>query len=251
MRTATHRSVGQVLTDDEGREFDLPIIDTYGDPSWTALVDDLPDGRVLVSYLVVDEGRTDLNPAEQECWGWDWVVLESQRDADALSERLNACDICGEYRDTHTLEYFEPDDLHEWVNADSAATHDGRAFFFEKYEHGAVIYALRGESSQVDRQWDVTPIAGWMKAQEDLIPTEEYSIEYMARESLAEYTSWCNGDIYGIVHAVYIHMPTHGREHAVEDDPWECVEDEACWGYIGSEYAETEMKAEHQARLNA
>lgn len=240
MRTATHRSVGQTLTDDDGREFELPIVDTIGDPSWTALVDDLPDGRVLVSYLVYDDGRDDLNPAEEDCSGWrEFIVLNSQRDADILSERLNACSQCGEYRDTHTLEYFEEDDLHEFVNERRDAIANKRAFLFEKYEHGLVNYALRGESSQVDRQWDVSPVAGFMWADDDW--GADVDMEDAARNFLSTYTAWCNGDVYGVVHAFYVKR--HGEWLLDEGDT------DSCWGFIGSDYAEAEMKAGHNHYL--
>lgn len=233
MRTATHRSVGQTLTDDQGREFDLPIVDTFGDPSWTALVDDLPDGKVLVSYLVTDpDGAQGFHPLN-DCEGLEYVILESQRDADALSERLNSCATCGETADFHEPANYYEDDFHEFVpNEDAIATRKGQAFFFEKYEHGQVRYALRGESSQVDRQWDVTPVAGWLKVPADFTPP----YEDVARNILQEYTDWCNGNVYGIVHAWY----------RAEGDDW--VQDgneEACWGYIG-DYAETEMRSEHE-----
>lgn len=84
MRTATHRSVGQTLTDDEGREFELPIPDTMGDPAWSAEISDLPDGRVLVSYLVVDDDAEHMDPRQDDRSGWqEVIILDNQRDADA------------------------------------------------------------------------------------------------------------------------------------------------------------------------
>lgn len=245
MRTATHRSVGQVLTDDEGREFELPIVDAIYEPSDSAIVSDLPDGRVLISYLVVDDDAEHQNPAKEDCSGWqEFIVLDSQRDADELSSKLNDCE-CG----YHYADHLDDDgnmrtDLDTWLNCDGyvkpparQAIEDGRAFLFEKYEHGLVNYALRGESSQVDRQWDVSPVAGFMWADDDW--GKDVNIEEMARSFLETYTDWCNGNVYGIVHAYFTDQ--HGTGWTLLDD-----ETESCWGFIGSEYAEREMKSEHE-----
>lgn len=241
MKVSTHRTVGQTLTDDEGREFELPIVDDIYDPSHTAIVSDLPDGRVLISYLVVDEDAEHMDP-RQDCSGWqEFDILDSQRDADELSSKLNDCE-CG----YHYADHLDDDgnmrtDLDTWLNCEGyvkpparQAIDAGRAFLFEKYEHGLVCYALKGESSQVDRQWDVSPVAGFMWADDDW--GADVDIEDAARNFLETFTDWCNGNIWGIVHAWY----------GLVDDAWVEVADyESCWGYIG-DYAETEMRFEHE-----
>lgn len=245
MRTATHRSVGQTLTDDEGREFELPIADMMGDPAWSAEISDLPDGRVLVSYLVVDEDAQHLDPRE-DCNGWqEFIVLDNQSDADELSSMLNDCTACGYHRSDHSAESNGGHDPLQWIGCDEFVQSDarvaldaGRAFLFEKYEHGLVRYALRGESSQVDRQWDVSPVAGFMWADDDWGP--DVDIEEMARGFLETFTSWCNSDVYGIVHAWFTDQ--HGTGWTQDDDD---ENTESCWGFIGHDYAEAELKAEH------
>lgn len=248
MRTATHRSVGQTLTDDEGREFELPIADTLGDPSWNAIVSDLPDGRVLVSYLVVDDDAGHQDPSKEDCSGWQvFKVLWSQRDADELSAMFE-CESCGNgYRDHLDDDGQMRTDLDTWLNCDgwqqppaAKAVDEGRAFLFERYEHGLVNYGLRGESSQVDRQWDVTAVAGFMWADDDW--GADVDIKEMARSFLETYTAWCNGEVYGIVHAHYTDQ--HGTGWEQDGD------EEACWGFIGHEFAETEMKSEHEHTIN-
>lgn len=240
MRTSTSNTITQVLTDDEDREFELPIADRIYDPSDTALVGTMADGRMVVSYLVCDDSCSTENPAEEDCSGWqEFMVLRSQRDADILSERLNTCDQCGEYFDIHTLEYFDEADLHEPVSARRTAIAAKRAFMFEKYEHGLVNYALRGESSAVDREWDVSPVAGFMWADDDW--GDDVDMVEAARGFLRTYTAWCNGEVYGVVHAFYVRR--HGEwiiDEADTDD---------CWGFIGHEHAEAEMKAGHEHYL--
>ncbi len=233
MTIQTLRTRTDVFTDRDGREFALPVAGehNYDDP----LVRDLDNGRVLVSYMVNDNDSYDLDPSKEDCWGWEMVLLDSQRDADKLSERLNACDVCSTHPEWHTAEYDEGEPFdHEWVNADHQATIDGRAFFIEKYEHGQVRYALQGESSAVDRQWDVTGTAGWMISDGDW--GADVDLEEMARNSLAEYTSWCNGDVWGVVH----------QEYEETEAGWETWgEYESCWGHIGSEYAESVLTEDH------
>lgn len=236
MKTYTRHTV----THDD-LELEIPFVDPYGmDIEDNMLFGRTPEGKIIVSYLLHDADSSHMDPSKEECWGWDpWVVLGSQRDADALGEMLNACAECGEYADTHTLEFFEPDDLHEFVNSHRSAMRAGRAFYFEKYEHGNVIYALRGESSQVDRQWDVTSIAGFMEASGEWTEGEwgaNADYEQAARDSLDEYTNWCNGWVYGIVHCFYEPDGTF-------------IRDESCWGFIGAEYAERELKDEHEGCL--
>lgn len=54
-----------------------------------------------------------------------------------------------------------------------------------------------------------------------------------AQSCLDEYVKWCNGDCYGIVVETF----------TKEGDEWVQTEEDACWGFIGGEYAEQEMKS--------
>jgi hypothetical protein len=63
-----------------------------------------------------------------------------------------------------------------------------------------------------------------------------------AKGCLDEYIKWCNGDCYGIV------VETYTREDSESD--WELVESDHCWGYIGSEYAEEEVKGLFESTCN-
>lgn len=238
-----HRSA--VFTDDQGREFNLPVVTEHVDDFHGPLVSDLPNGNVLVSYMVLDDDAWYLGDDFKDPHGWQqFTILESQRDADALSAQLNECGHCGEDRHDHGSEGDE--DAygvwdHDWVPNDAAkALEAGRAFFFEKYEHGMVRYALLGESSQVDRQWDVTPVAGFLWADDDW--GEGVDLEQAARDFLQSYTDWCNGNVWGIVHVEFTDQQGLG---------WSQVgDDETCWGYIGDDHAAEIMKEEHEWRLS-
>lgn len=245
VRAVLHRDA--VFTDDEGREFDLPVVTEHVDDYHGPLVSDLPNGNVLVSYMVYDDDAYHLNPAE-ECSGWrQFTILDSQRDADELSAQLNDCESCGYgYADHLDADGNPRDDLEDWLGCDGwsepealTALKAGRAFLFEKYEHGLVNYALRGESSQVDRQWDVTPIAGFMWADDEW--GEGVDLEAAARGFLRAYTDWCNGNVWGVVH----------QEYMVHEGEWSALaDDETCWGYIGDDHAADVMKEEHEWRLS-
>jgi hypothetical protein len=192
-----------VYTHDDGTTWNLPILDPYdeGIIDDTATLIETVDG-VMLTYLVHDEHGGQMTDRDDLFHGWEYMVLESQRDADELSERLTD----GEWRD---------------------ALDNGYGFLFEKYEHGQVVYALRGESSQVDRQWDVTAVAGIMVADDDW--GADTDMEQAARSTLAQFTSWCNGDVYGVVQVTH---PTRGGEPVVD----------SCWGYIGYDHAMTALK---------
>ena len=59
----------------------------------------------------------------------------------------------------------------------------------------------------------------------------------VAEQALEQFNRWLAGDCYGIVCATFENI---GDE---EDPVWELVSSEECWGFVGSEYAEEEVKA--------
>lgn len=246
MTIHTVRTRTDIFTDDQGRDFELPFCGETG--GFEPIVSELADGRVLVSYLLVDEDSEHMDPRQSDGSGWqEFRVLYSQSDADELSGLFD-CESCGYGYGDHLLDGEMRTDLDTWIGCDgwkeppaSVAIREGRAFLFEKYEHGLVNYALRGESSQVDRQWDVSPVAGFIWADDDW--GEDVDIEEAARAALQEFTDWCNGNVWGIVHAFYTDRQGLG---------WTLLGDEteACWGFIGDEYAESELKSEHQGYID-
>jgi hypothetical protein len=86
------------------------------------------------------------------------------------------------------------------------------------YEHGLVQYSLAGESMHSGDQWDY--VVGACIA----IPTDYTDPESAARNILAEYTAYCNGDAYVIV--------SMERENA--DAEWS-DDYEVIGGYFGSD----------------
>ncbi len=107
------------------------------------------------------------------------------------------------------------------------------------YEHSGVSYSVSGEGMQCI--FDTAKGgAVWIP---DKTLTEE--IESMpesdrqafvidrARSACQEYTSWCNGDCYGVVIDVYTF---DGEQWISEDDG------DSCWGFIGYSYAQEQLK---------
>lgn len=197
-------SYGELELDD-GRTVRLSYRDPYGyEPDPLVTIKD--DGTIIVSYLITADSAHDMDPSKEDCTGWqEFRVVDSQRDADELSELLELPET-------------------------QKALETGRAFLFEKYEHGQVRYALRGESSMVDRQWDVSPVAGFMWADDEWGP--DTNMEEAARGFLETYTAWCNGEVYGVIRETF-------------DADLNQLTDDSCWGYIGHQYAQEVMKEEH------
>lgn len=61
------------------------------------------------------------------------------------------------------------------------------------------------------------------------------AVEELAESSLETYNAWLSGDCYGCIVEVF--------ELDEDEDEGALVEDESCWGFIGEEWAEDELKA--------
>lgn len=120
---------------------------------------------------------------------------------------------------------------------------DPMAFKVQKFEHSGRVWSLAGEGPQC--QWDTSPYAGvWVcdgycKENYDTVLAEKGEVEARAwllecaRLVLEEYTSWAEGDVWGVV------VTARDEDDDKDDD---ADEDEACWGFIGRKYAEEELK---------
>lgn len=110
------------------------------------------------------------------------------------------------------------------------------------FEHGNSIWGVAGSMDHYpDMRWDGVKFAGvWVpdkccrdeialvgknKAKRRLRAIE------LAEQCCKEYTSWCNGDCWGVCVDVF-------------DLVGKRLSDDACWGYIGTEWAEEELKRE-------
>jgi hypothetical protein len=271
IKTKTYQVTHSTLTLEDGRELELPIAGEVLEHAVT----EREDGSIRVSYMLQDDDAQGLNPFTS-CDPWMsagddlWQFFDSGRERDEWIERnISGCSECDNRAEDHPVKFFdwrgaEMDPCATFVHPNptiKAAMDAGRFFWVERYEHGLVNYAPIGESSQVDRQWDVASGVGYIIIDDDwtLEPIE------VARDMLQEYTDWCNGSVYGIVHAEFrpavVQRTVDHRGMATtaceacgnivmlfdEDTDDGCVvsTEESCWGFIGYEYAERTMREEH------
>jgi hypothetical protein len=117
-------------------------------------------------------------------------------------------------------------DRDEFIEGAVAEHGYGRVFVVECYEHTLVHYSPIGTVNYPDHQWDVRP-SGVIIVPDDVTDPLEF-----AKATLDEYSSWRNGDVWGVI----------SREVDADGNLVPDASDE-CWGYIGSEYAESEARA--------
>lgn len=164
----------------------------YIDPK----VERLADGNYAVSYAVLDDT------------GSEYAFLP------------------GDELETFRSEW-ERDEFIQGKIADGVPAE--RIFVVEKLEHGQVNFrVLDAWDSDVSDKWDSVPSTVIVIDQEGECGVTDFR---SAADSLAEeYTSWANGDVYGISRGVF-------------DQTGEVVEEEdSVWGFIGSDYAEKTIK---------
>lgn len=170
-----------------------------------------------INIVVTDpEGGSCLDPPNEDHSGanaWEWTGFDNGRQRDAWIE---------EHPEHH------PD------------TCPATTVWIERYEHSLVRYAPLNEASAVDRQWDVAMGVAVM-----IFKPEEWGkdpdFREIARTICDEYTSWCNGDAYGII-TFRRRLPVDAPNCPVlipeqfAREVWE--EEDSCWGFLGDEYAE-------------
>lgn len=112
--------------------------------------------------------------------------------------------------------------------------------------HGVEVvydYGMKGWNATGKPSWKVTGPNGIDQRFEDHKAAFEFAhtlgegdIAWQARcyakGIVEEYAEWCSGNVYGCIVETFENVGT-------EDEPeWEQAEEEACWGFIGSEHAE-------------
>lgn len=97
-------------------------------------------------------------------------------------------------------------------------------------------YELTDKGVQVHRG-SLSECWSWMKSNYNITPEDlRRSVEKYAEGILKEYSAWASGEVYGCVTEVF---------ELQEDSSWEQVEEDSCWGFIGTEYAEKTLKDEY------
>jgi hypothetical protein len=123
----------------------------------------------------------------------------------------------------------------------------------ERYRHSGDVYALCGRGHFPDRQWDVSPIVGWISPHPDvdadvikpLVDSLESgekvdATDFMKRliADIRGYNDAINGNCWG--YRVVLHDENIGN--AADDDEGQGFE--SCWGFLGdSDYCKEEAVA--------
>lgn len=170
------------------------------------------EDRIVLGYLAHDEDCS--SPLEDD----DYIgcIYEARRHGKTLRDYEKALalgDFEGEDRNPH-------------------------AVLLDVYEHSGVSYSVAGHGMQC--QFDTARGgAVWVPSEallSDLTgPDAQTRALELARQACETYTDWCNGNCYGVV------VLTFDLEGVL-------LEDDACWGYIGDDYAYASLKTDFKQK---
>lgn len=218
--------------DAERRElYELAGCDRYGDKDLDAVWDKHEDEaieryirRLMTEYSVV-ELREGINDEE---------VVEVSEIEDYLRRDARGAEWARvEYEEVmqSVLEYMWEEPQFWPGNPD--------AVFLDVYDHSGQAWSISGGGMQC--RWDTSSGAGAWVPDKYLLEQIESDVKegkdrrtqcrLYAEQFLDTYNAIISGDVYGCVVEVF-------------DDAGEQVDDESCWGFIGSEYAEESLKSE-------
>lgn len=167
-------------------------------------------------------------------------------------DEIFACVECGESRDTWTHPEYVPDpedpyavaDTAEWRDEDPESMHPFRGregWVLSYFEHGLCKWGRAGTMGGMpDFQWDGVGVAGFLEVKpetdgedrswwDDKTPEDRDAI---ADGFLEEYTSWCNGEVYGY-RLERIGGKTCDLGFFHEED---ATDEDSCFGFIGWDY---------------
>lgn len=217
--------VAEVIDFDEDSLQDVDTIyDPIDDESVVTYVSDNEDGSkvVSISYVTHDEMGGDVN----EFWG----------------DESHQCKF---------EEFRAQTDRDDFIKANLKRM----PLIVNRYKHSNVHYSVINTRQYPDMQWDVAPCAV-------IVPSKDMLKEYRKQVKagvkqgldadvveagaladikkkcnvlLDEYSSWCNGEVYGVVHEYFIISPDG---EVTKDEN----QGEVSWGYVGYDYAVRSMK---------
>lgn len=144
------------------------------------------------------------------------------------------------------LHSFKRGDLHEDtsdLSRDEFADMEG--YWLSHYEHGQRHWSIQGTVSYPDMQWDGVRTAGYLEV---IVPDDEREWWdgrpeedrlQAAKDTIAEYTSWINGEVYGFVlETIETKTCDLGFVHENEDKEME----DSCSGFIGWDWFQKEVQ---------
>jgi hypothetical protein len=191
------------------------------------------DGTIVGRWALIDDSGCADNPIEldESNGNIEWISFDNGHERNEwIWEQAEALgvDLTDDGADSVGVAFARV------LTARDAQTPNRRSYAVERYEHGLVRYALLGRGYQC--QWDTAPGVAVLTLITDNIcgpdATDEQYDE-AAKAILDEYTSWCNGDVYGFARAPLTVTVDEDDEVTVE-----LGEVDSVWGNIGSEWAE-------------
>lgn len=184
------------------------------------------DGSVLVGKLFHDDEASDYEWME----GDSFREFRTEWDRDAYIEELKA-------------EGVDP----------------RRIFIVDKYDHSAVHYSVADTAPYPDRRWDVAPCGvlvvdrdgemGWPLDGYTDNDGKFHSSTDNANALLDDYSSWCNGYVYGYVVTKFPTIAHYETAKINEGDDGDVVD--SCWQFIGYDYAVSELDSILKQEVNA
>lgn len=113
--------------------------------------------------------------------------------------------------------------------------HGKRAFRLSYFEHGSCVWSLQGQGPQCE--FDSVSFAGVLVIEGD----DDFDFESYAKSALEEYTSWCNGDVYGYTIKAYKLLRDSDGDAISSASHYESKEafvDDSVWNFIGNDYVQ-------------
>lgn len=262
-----HRTITDTYTDNDGREFELPHFEDGMDAPevWIS-----PDGtKAILSYVLYDSSPsgydndffslTDLGRGRS---GHDDTVYQELYDAwaGAVSKNIDPDNWWNvDISHLEEPEWTDEQKFAQWKMGQTRIDEKtgllvgevrygfwmpdrGSQFWCDAITDGGdlnrISHMIEVDLAQERKAWADCKME---KTDEELLGAIDERIE-ACRE---EYERYGRGEVYGVVHATY------AITYDEVEDTTECfmTHEESCWGFIGSEYAEEEMKSAHKMMI--
>lgn len=144
---------------------------------------------------IFGDEATDFPPSDIESGLFTVHSFSKRHEAFTDPGILLACYVCGYEKEDHPVLDESADD----GSYECEAYQGPSGFFLSYFEHGQCLWGRAGTMSRMpDFRWDGVGIAGFLEIHEDWfleLPIEEQ--QRQVDNFLTEYTSWCNGEVYG------------------------------------------------------
>ena len=184
------------------------------------MIEECPDGRIVLGYL--DYDRDCQNPLDN-CEGLGSIVSAFNDRQEYLSLRENLTPYMVQldcYR--HSSEAWSPHG--EGMNCQWDTSRNAGIWVPD-------ISCVEEIKRRCREESDILKLDPTTMPESDLNNLIQKHAVVLARQACDEYTKWLNGDAYGVIVVEY-------DQDGVE------IDHDACWGYIGHDYARQQLEEE-------